>query len=110
MASDNAQVKGCLVLNTAIDSPCRDREIVNRVRKQYDYAGSIFKTTLSVAVERGELQTDANPDDLANYLMGILLIYAGLKITLAHWSLSFMVLKVVLIHIMQRGYCPQLKV
>lgn len=62
---------GCLVLNTAIDSPCRDQAIVDMVQGQYKKEQILFQTNLDIAKEEGDIAPDSDTKALAQYLVGI---------------------------------------
>jgi TetR/AcrR family transcriptional repressor of nem operon len=71
LMASGEKMKGCLVLNTAIDSPCRDHNIVEMVQRQYKKAQDLFRANLDIAKTQGDIDSDTDTNAIALYLVGI---------------------------------------
>ena len=63
---------GCMVCNTATEVAPHDEEIAKACRRVLDRLSKSLKNALRNAVEKKELRTSHDLDDLAKYLTGIL--------------------------------------
>ena len=64
---------GCLMTNTMVDLPSLDLAVRHRVDEHFERMESALKESLEIAKEKGELAADADIDQLAVYLHGIVL-------------------------------------
>lgn len=71
VVASGKDMKGCLILNTAIDCPCRDKAIVNMIQNQYKKSEELFRTNLDIAKNQGDIAPDSDTTALAQYLVGI---------------------------------------
>ncbi|MEV4898313.1 TetR/AcrR family transcriptional regulator [Nonomuraea sp. NPDC055795] len=71
-AAHDAQRRGCLVVNTAVELAPHDTELARRVRVNWDFVEDSLAAALSRARERGELTEDKDPRALARLLLVVL--------------------------------------
>ena len=63
---------GCLICNAAAELAPHDKEVAGLVRQLFDQLSAGMKGALENAVRNGELETDRDLGELADYLAGIL--------------------------------------
>ncbi len=71
LIDSGGNMTGCLVLNTAVDCPCREKVIMEMVQDQYRKSQDLLEACLQLAKNKGEISSDADPGALAQYLVGI---------------------------------------
>jgi len=61
--------KGCLLVNTLLETPVEDEAVNQRVSSALAYVEQSFREVLAEALERGELASGKDPSRLARFLM-----------------------------------------
>ena len=68
-ASRDSQAKGCLLVNTLLETPIEEREINQRAARALAYVEHAFAEVLEEAVQQGELRPGSDPAALARLLI-----------------------------------------
>lgn len=76
-AVQDADRKGCLLANAALERGADDPDTLREVRLHLDFTESLFRTLLDEGQRSGELAADRPAADLARYLMTLL---AGFRV------------------------------
>lgn len=64
---------GCMLCNTAIEMAQYDKDAEERVKVIFEELKTFIKKALVTAKSKGELSKAANPDELADFLVGLML-------------------------------------
>ncbi|MEE8296102.1 MAG: TetR/AcrR family transcriptional regulator [Sphingomonadales bacterium] len=64
---------GCMLCNTAIEMAQYDKDAEERVKVIFEELKTFIKKALVTAKSKGELNKAADPDQLADYLLGLML-------------------------------------
>lgn len=67
--ADDPEGRGCLLVNTLLETPPEDDEILQRATRALAYVEQGFREVLAEAQERGELASGKDPNSLARLLM-----------------------------------------
>lgn len=76
-AVHDADRKGCLLANAALERGAEDPDTLREVRLYLDFTESLFRTLLDEGQRSGEIATDRPATDLARYLTALL---AGFRV------------------------------
>ncbi len=68
-ARRDPDVKGCLLVNTLLEIPAEDEEIIRRVASMFREVEREFRGVLQEALERGDLSPEKDPKALARLLL-----------------------------------------
>jgi len=71
--SDPKKRVGCLLCNTAIEMAQYDADAEARVKAIFNELKSFFKKALKTAIKNGEINKASDPEQLADYLFGLML-------------------------------------
>ncbi|MGW4468461.1 TetR/AcrR family transcriptional regulator [Nonomuraea sp. NPDC004354] len=71
-AAHDADHRGCLVVNTAVELAPHDEELARRVAANWDFVEATLAAALTRARERGELDGSQDPRALARFLLTVL--------------------------------------
>lgn len=71
------ELKGCLLINTALDMPNQDAEVSDTIRVGLNEAETFFRSQIIIGQSRGEIPEHLDPDSVAK---GLLTLVAGLRV------------------------------
>jgi TetR/AcrR family transcriptional repressor of nem operon len=71
------ELKGCLLMNTALDLPNQDADVSDTVKTGMNEAESFFHSQIIIGQSRGEFPDHLDPDSVAK---GLLTLVAGLRV------------------------------
>ncbi|NOR51809.1 MAG: TetR family transcriptional regulator [Gammaproteobacteria bacterium] len=67
--SEDPQSRGCLLINTLLEIPIDDKEIIQQASQGLNYVENSFVDLLQEARQQGELDSNADPAALAKLLL-----------------------------------------
>ena len=70
-AASDPEARGCLLVNTLLETPTRDDEINRRLNEMFEDIEAQFAAVLEEARRQGSLRSDSEPQALARFLVTV---------------------------------------